>query len=267
MPESGRDRFDQRIAARAAARPLEAAVVLLLAVSVVFAAVPGIDLAVAGLFSRGGDGFPAANDPVLRFVRFLGLAQTRVAVAVLILAFLGKLLAPERVRSIAPRVILFLATTLAVGPGIVVNAFLKEVWGRPRPVEITLFGGPLRFERAWSPFGGCDSNCSFVSGEASSSFWMLAVALVVPVGWRREAVAAALMWALLISVNRMIFGGHFLSDVVIAWAIDLVVIVACHELLLVRLGPGADDRLDLLWARWGAPVRGAIGRLFGRGAA
>lgn len=244
-----------RLSARALERPLVASLAVLVVLSLLFLSLPAVDLAVASMFTGPNGGFPGAQDPILKALRFLGLAQTRIVVALILLGFVGKLIAPRQVAWISSRALLFLAATLAVGPGLLVNAFLKEYWGRPRPIEIEVFGGADAFMRAWVPGGTCASNCSFVSGEASSSFWMLAVALVVPRIWRVEAIVAALMWALIISVNRMIFGGHFLSDVMLAWSLDLVVIVVFHRLIIVGIGREGDPRLDALFAAWGRPIR------------
>ena len=40
---------------------------------------------------------------------------------------------------------------------------------------------------------------------------------------------AALVFALAGSVNRIAFGAHFLSDVLLAWLITLTVIVVCYR--------------------------------------
>ena len=36
------------------------------------------------------------------------------------------------------------------------------------------------------------------------------------------------------SLNRIAYGGHFLSDVVLSWAITLTVIAAAHRLIYVH---------------------------------
>ena len=39
----------------------------------------------------------------------------------------------------------FLVVTLALGPGVVTNLILKDHWHRPRPIDVTEFGGSFRF--------------------------------------------------------------------------------------------------------------------------
>src|SRR5690606_563997 len=77
----------------------------------------------------------------------------------------------------------------------------------------------------------CQANCSFVSGEASASFWLVAFAFVVPRRWRAGTAIGTLAFALAISINRMAFGGHFLSDVVLAWGLTLVAILATYAVV------------------------------------
>ena len=60
---------------------------------------------------------------------------------------------------------IFLAVSLLLAPGLLVNVVLKEVSARPRPNQVENFGGSAEF-RPWFRFdGACRSNCSFVSGE------------------------------------------------------------------------------------------------------
>mgnify|MGYP003338421568 CR=1 FL=1 len=122
-------------------------------------------------------------------LRNAGMAVTRWATLLVVAGLLAKLLLPYLARAVPTRRLLFLAASLAIGPGLLVNAFFKETWGRPRPSETTLFGGPWEFVRAWVPGGSCPTNCSFPSGEASGAAWLLALVFVVPERWRRPTLA------------------------------------------------------------------------------
>ena len=90
------------------------------------------------------------------------------------------------------RAVLFLVTTLALGPGLVTNVILKDHWGRPRPIDVTQFGGNEHFVPWWDPRGDCPGNCSFVSGDVSGAVWTVAPAALVPLPWRPLAYGAAL---------------------------------------------------------------------------
>lgn len=104
--------------------------------------------------------------------------------------------------------------------------------GRPRPTATDLFGGEAPFQRAWVISDWCDRNCSFVSGEASSAAWLVAAALIAPHRNRTAATALAAVYAFAISINRIAFGGHYLSDVVLAWLLCALVLMALSRLIL-----------------------------------
>jgi lipid A 4'-phosphatase len=95
----------------------------------------------------------------------------------IIFALVVKLFAPHRSLLVPGRAIIFLALTMVIGPGLLVNATFKPHGGRPRPVEIKQFGGQQSFVPWWNFEGGCRSNCSFVSGETSTAAWLFAPAV------------------------------------------------------------------------------------------
>ncbi|NJL09160.1 MAG: phosphatase PAP2 family protein [Methylacidiphilales bacterium] len=76
----------------------------------------------------------------------------------------------------------------------------------------------------WQPGPGWFANRSFVSGEASSSAWMLAPAALAPPQWRALALAAAAGYAASTAGLRVLFGAHFLSDVVLGALVSLTVV-------------------------------------------
>jgi membrane-associated phospholipid phosphatase len=124
------------------------------------------------------------------------------------------------------RALLFLAASLIVGSGLIVNLGLKDHSHRPRPVHVIEFGGGDEF-RPWYRFdGACKKNCAFASGEAASGAWMLAPALLAPPPLQGVAVAGAVLYAVVTSVLRIAFGGHFLSDVLVGGLLSALVVMA-----------------------------------------
>lgn len=249
---------DGFLAELATTRPIAAAVALTAFVSGLALLFPGLDVAVAGLFHHPGvyadTAFPAEDWGSLQTLRRAGMGVTRWATIVLVLAVVAKIVVPLLARAIPTRGLLFLLGTLALGPGLLINAFFKEVWGRPRPSETTLFGGSWPFVPAWIPGGDCPTNCSFPSGEASGAAWLLALVFVVPEAWRKPTLAAVLAWMGAISLNRMAFGSHFLSDVVIGWCLMLVVVLAMRELVFHRLSDRAVTAVETGLARLGEAI-------------
>ena len=137
------------------------------------------------------------------------------------------------------RTIIFVTLSMALGPGLLVNVILKDNWHRPRPVHVKEFGGPMDFRPIGYRDGACDKNCSFVSGETSSAFWLVGPASLAPPPYRVPAVAAALGVGAATGILRMAFGGHFLSDVIFAALFTLLLIILMRSMLYPELRPGA----------------------------
>lgn len=215
-----------RLSSEHAAIAAAAAIVGLSAAFVLF---PGADLAVSDLFHRSQDGFFLAHEPALRALR----KSSTLVTALMLLAALGRWawrVARRRKADLAARRALFVIAGLALGPGLVVNSVFKEVWGRARPVDVQLFGGPDAFTAAWVPSTACESNCSFISGEGAGAAWMVGAVLVLaPRPWRPVAGVLALAYAASLSANRIAFGGHFLSDILLSWAVTALVLALLHR--------------------------------------
>lgn len=242
-PPAGRTRTPSPLARLVVRWPIRSTLAATLIVSLLLVAAPGLDLAVSGLFHVPGVGFPAERIGVLVDLRELGqTAVAAVAVAGL-LALLIPLAASGARFVVPPRAGLFLLLSLILGPGLLVNTVLKDSWGRARPRDVSAFGGDLPFTGPWAMVDHCARNCSFVSGEASSAIFLLAVAVLVPASWRKATVIGTLLFALALSVNRIAFGGHFLSDVVIAWLLTLLVMLLVHAAVYAPWNPLTDVRI------------------------
>jgi membrane-associated PAP2 superfamily phosphatase len=199
---------------------------------IVFAVGADLDLRFAALFYDGERQlWPYEHDALLQTLRAVNKHLT-VLVSAVAVAALAMRTFRLRIAGLMPATIaVFLLSTLALGPGLLTNLLLKGYWGRPRPEEVTQFGGPLDFVAWWNPFGRCDANCSFVSGEAASAFWLLAVASILPARFRPVAVVAALAFGLAVGLARMAMGGHFASDVLFAGVLNALVIWAMYGLI------------------------------------
>jgi lipid A 4'-phosphatase len=210
---------------------------------------PDIDLSIASAFfhlAQTASTAPAIYiEATVAILRQAGL-WIEIALIVLPVAVIAiKLMRPGTPMLIPGRALVFLAVSLALGPGLLVNVGLKNHWGRPRPGRIAQFGGDERFVPWWQPDGGCEKNCSFVSGEASAAFWAIAPAALTPPQWRPLAYGAALTFGGAISLSRMVTGGHFLSDTIFAGVFTFIIIWLTYALvyrwLLARL---SDDMVE-----------------------
>ncbi|XSG82042.1 MAG: phosphatase PAP2 family protein [Methyloligella sp. ZOD6] len=200
------------------------------AASMFFWFFPEVDLVVSRWFFSPGDGFVLSGNSKLLWLRN---SSTWVLTAV-VLGILARILWDALNAGLTwsrVRTPIWLLSGLALGPGLIVNGLLKEHWGRPRPSEIDVFGGDAVHQMVWVISDWCDGNCSFVSGEASSAAWLVAAALVTPKPVRLVTTATALIYAGSLSLSRIAFGGHFLSDVVLAWLICGLVFAILYRLI------------------------------------
>lgn len=216
-----------------------------IALSGLFLLFPAIDLAVSGLFFSAGEGFAASQNPALKAFR----KSSDTVLTVLVLGLVGRLVwmfAKQGSEAfMAVRRTCYLLVALAVGPGLVVNGILKSHWGRPRPVAVDMFGGDAPYQSVWRMSDWCQNNCSFVSGEASSSLWFVAALVLVPARYRVAVGIPVVTYAVLLSANRIAFGGHFLSDVVLSWTISGLVFAALYRLMVSAPGVAQRARVRL----------------------
>jgi lipid A 4'-phosphatase len=221
-----------------AAVPLCAIALAGLVVGLVFGVWPGLDLAVSGQFYDDVHrNWPLTRDPVLLAIRDVNAFATRAIIGAAAIALLFAAAGGRSCAFVAPRAAVFLLLALAAGPGLIANVLFKSHWGRPRPVETNAFGGQLDFVPWWSPFGACESNCSFVSGEAASAFALLAVAILLPPRYRAAGVVAAIVYGLAVSLMRVAMGGHFLSDTLFAGVFTALAIWLLHRAMFRRRPP------------------------------
>ena len=230
---------------------------------IVFAVAPGLDLAVASHFHEIG-----VREKMPRLYRAIEIARTlepvvtALAIAPAIGVLVIKMFWPKRPTLMPARAALFLILSLALGPGLLVNAVLKDHWSRPRPGMVTALGGAMDFKPWWDPRGACEANCSFVSGETSSAVWLTAPALLLPMPWRYAALGAVAVYASAIAFMRILLGGHFLSDVIFAAIFTGLVIWTVHGLLLRwRIGP-SDQTIDAWFGRAGNALRRLFAAIF-----
>ncbi len=201
-----------------------------------FALWPQLDLDAASLFYRSGH-FVGRTPVGAAFRRFFYDAPF-VLLAILLIAALAKFFG-WIARGPNGRAVVFLLATLALGPGLLVNGVLKEISHRPRPEQTLAFGGPWAFQPFDSFSGQCRHNCSFVSGEAATAAWTLAPALLAPPPARAAALVAAMLFTLDTAVERMAFGGHYLSDVLFGALFTFIIVLVCYQ--WYRRGQPAKD--------------------------
>jgi membrane-associated PAP2 superfamily phosphatase len=218
-------------------------------VGLVFGFYPQLDLMISAPFyaiKRGSNDFGLHVDDTIGVARDAGLWVGTLVILLVLGALAIKLLRPRRRLLISGRAITFLIATLALAPGLFVNVLLKDHWGRPRPIDVTQFGGDQHFVAWWDPRGDCPKNCSFVSGDVSGAFWTLAPAALAPPQWRSLAYGAALALGTGMAALRLAAGAHFLTDAVFAGVFTFLIIWIVHGLIYrwprTRLSDEAVER-------------------------
>jgi membrane-associated phospholipid phosphatase len=200
----------------------------------VFAIWPSLDLTVTHNFYDGGGFFGRGS--LARLARDFFRVTPFVVLTAYAALWLAKRCGVMLRWAPSGRAVIFLIATIAIGPGLIVNLGLKDHWRRPRPVQTEEFNGPSPFKPWYETNGACIRNCSFVSGEAATGFWMVAPASVLPPPWRSPAIVAAFAFGAGAGLLRVAFGGHYLSDVMLGGLITLIVIEIARRLLWPRGG-------------------------------
>lgn len=198
----------------------------------------GLDLGISGaFFSQGGwQGKEIALlDLIYKYGTLPSLLLALTGLGVFIAGFLQPRL--QRLR----REALYLALVMAIGPGLLVNAALKDHWGRPRPRNVTAFQGRYAFEEVLQ-IDPSSPGESFPSGHASMGFYAYVLYFL---GRGRKKLVSFLLWsgATLygagMGLMRIAQGGHFGSDVL--WSGGLIYLVCAAMYYSMRLDhkPGA----------------------------
>jgi len=144
-----------------------------------------------------------------------------ISLTTVIAIYLHNRLLKRSLGAIDGKRVLYLLFVLIVGAGLIVNAGLKDNFGRARPRDVEEFGGTKLFTPAYVISSECRTNCSFSSGDAAGGFFSIALAMAL--SRRRAVLAAAVGIGALVSFARVASGAHFLSDTVVSFFIMLAV--------------------------------------------
>jgi len=187
-----------------------------------------VDLWLTSLFYVDEQGFPLNDNLAVQVIYNV----FRYMPAFLLPAMLIMLAAPWFIKSLkgTRKYTSFLLLVLLVGPGIVVHPILKDNWDRPRPRDVQEFGGQYQFQPAFIPAENGGKNKSFASGHGAMGFYFIAFAWIFR---KRRYFIAGLAIGSVVSLGRIVQGGHFISDVLTA---GFIVYFTCQLLSYWILG-------------------------------
>lgn len=160
------------------------------------------------------------SHPIWSFLYHYGILPAwGVAILSLVIYVCSYLFSPLKRWRLAT---LFLLASLAIGPGLIVHAILKDHWGRPRPRQVIEYGGHQEFRAYYEPnfFHQPEPSKSFPCGHCSMGFYFFTLALLGRHYRYRSlyylGMGLALGLGTALSFIRIAQGGHFLFDTLLS---------------------------------------------------
>ena len=190
-----------------------------------------VDLKLAGRFYDPGQGWFLGHAQPFRWLYQYGTIPGLVVTLVALVGwFLGKF---RRNLAVWRPYCLLVVLTALIASGILVNAVLKQYWGRPRPDQITNFGGQWTYRDVHRP-GIPGQGASFPCGHCAMGFTLVSLFFVRR---RSKLIAyvgggAGIVLGGALSITRIVQGAHFLTDTLWSLGINLIVAAALYYLVL-----------------------------------
>ena len=204
--------------------------ILILFFSCVFVtAGPSLDLYVSSLFYKGASQFELQSFD-LTSILFRDILLPLILIYILILPIVGRFFKIDKIFfnykfSIKEIVLLWISQIISVL--IFVNLILKNFWGRARPNDVVELGGKESFSPWFEITNACETNCSFVSGDASVGFSIIILYLITK---KIIFLYASFVAGLVLGLIRIMAGGHFLSDIFFAGFFIVILNIILFEL-------------------------------------
>lgn len=209
---------------------------LLLLLSVILAVYPATDIGFSNIFYRGDNQFLVQHylvgkayyyEFVVRDV-LMPLIVVFLLFFPIIIKFSNYLKNKFRAYDFKIMDIFFIWISALIVSG-VVSAVLKNLWGRARPVDTTIFDGDKIFT-PWTYYSTqCLDNCSFVSGDASVGFFIVCYYYITK---NNKFFYLSIAAGMLIGIVRIGAGAHFLSDILMSFVVVNIILQSIRYLFV-----------------------------------
>jgi len=188
-----------------------------------------LDIVISKLFYMPSAGFYMRDEDWSIFIKEKMYLIDSCVLTMIVGFWIGGKINKESCFAIKNRSLLFLFSSYAVVMS--VGGIMKELWKRPRPRHLEVFGGTEDF---FAPFVittgfGTNGGHSFPSCHTLAAVWLLAVALLLPKPIRKIGIFAVICFTLVVIFARVSGGHHFLSDTIFSCLIAVPIIVAMKE--------------------------------------
>ncbi len=204
--------------------------ILFLFISCLFiTAGPSLDLYISSLFYLGDSQF-LVNTHYYISIFFREALLPFILIYTLVLPFVGRFIKIDKIFfnykfSIKEIFLVWWSQIMIVL--IFVNLVLKNFWGRARPNDVLELGGKEVFSPWYEITNACESNCSFVSGDASVGFSIIILYLITK---KIFFLYTSIFAGFVLGLIRIMAGGHFLSDIFFAGLFIVILNIILFEL-------------------------------------
>ncbi len=190
---------------------------------------PSLDLFISGLFYYGASQFVLQSFD-LASILFRDILLPLILIYILILPIIGRFFKIDKIFfsykfTIKEIVLLWVSQIISVL--IFVNFILKNFWARARPNDVVELGGKESFSPWFEISNACETNCSFVSGDASVGFSVIILYLITK---KIIFLYASFVAGFVLGLIRIMAGGHFLSDIFFAGFFIVILNIILFEL-------------------------------------
>ncbi len=190
---------------------------------------PSLDLYISALFYYGESKFVLQSYDLVSIL-FRDILLPLIVIYILILPIVGRFTGVDRIffsYKFSFKEIFLLWISQIISVLIFVNLILKNFWGRARPNDVIQLGGRESFSPWYEISNACETNCSFVSGDASVGFSIIILYLITK---KLIFLYSSIVVGFVLGLIRIMAGGHFLSDIFFAGIFMVVLNIILFEL-------------------------------------